>query len=146
MDFYKTRATSRLIDSVVRRDMADFDKALKQGADVTALYDKQRKDTLLHEVLRQGNLEMARKLLDLGAYVNRTNVDGLTPLMTLLDSAVDERTKKRAICFLLNRNAATDVKDNNGKTLLDYAGEEFAGYICTLKNTKQVAAKHVLGR
>lgn len=89
-------------------------KALIQGgADVNGVFDPNSWGyTSLHSAAEKGNLDVVNFLLDNGANINAKDVDNQTPLLVANDKVV--RT-------LVERGARIYIKDNKGKTVIDYA-------------------------
>ncbi len=73
----------------------------------------------LHLAAYKCNLEIMETLIDLGVDGNHQDVNGKTPLMVS-----HERGCKEGIVFLLKHKPQIQIKDNNGKTFLDYIGKD----------------------
>lgn len=72
-----SNATHRLQDAIDEEDVQLAAEAIRQGADVNALWEG---DTLLSRCVQIGNAELVRLLLSAGADPNRKNPDGTTAL------------------------------------------------------------------
>ena len=75
--------------------------------------------TPLHYAVSKGHLEVAAKLIELGADVDRGDSLGKTPLHYAV-----ERGDISLVNLLLERGATPEVQDSFGKTALHYAIEE----------------------
>ena len=64
--------------------------------------------TPLHTAAREGNIEIAKALLDNGAKLNVLDEDGLTPLHYAI-----KYNKPEMVDYLLSRGAFVNIKDNN---------------------------------
>jgi ankyrin repeat protein len=124
-------ATHRLQNAIDDEDVQLAAEAIRQGADVNALWDDQ---TLLSAVVQMGNAELVRLLLSAGADPNRKHPDGTTALtwcgnaeiMTLLlDAGASARHElgERMEFFSL-QSAAEDGDVERLRLLLDRGDAE----------------------
>jgi len=70
----------------------------------------------LHRACENGNETMVRALIEAGANIEKTTTLGETPLMYAA-----KRHSVRAVEVLLERGAAKDTKDRDGKSARDHA-------------------------
>ncbi len=77
--------------------------------------------TTFHIRARVGHVALMEILLAYGANINEQTNDGVTPLM--FTCSFPTFHQKEAVNFLLKRGADHNIKDNAGKTTLDYAVE-----------------------
>ena len=100
-----------------------FEILLQRGADVNKPHTFTF-DTVLHEVCRQGRLDKAKRLLEIGSKINCRNHHGLTPLHSAIQGGSLEVVK-------LLVNAGAEIVDRvefgsgmgSGKTAVHYALE-----------------------
>lgn len=93
---------------------------LMNGADLN--YSSQEGTALLGACYK-GNYEIARMLLERGASVKPSGPNGVSPLIFAAQS-----NNEKLVQLLLNFKADKHLKDQNGKSALDYAKElEFEG-------------------
>ncbi len=77
-------------------------------------------ETLLHEAVRSGNLELVKILVEKGANVNATTPWGATPLMVAAQS--EDRRAAEIARYLIRRDARISAKDRRfGRTPLMWA-------------------------
>ncbi len=73
-------------------------------------------NTPLHKAVKNGELENAEEIMDLGADLNMKNNSGKTPLMEALSKGNADIASA-----LIDKGANVNMKDNQGKTALDLA-------------------------
>lgn len=64
-------------EAVNRRDRAEINRLLRKGVNINAI--NEAGDTPLHQCIRDGRIESAKLLVELGADVKRANRDGWSP-------------------------------------------------------------------
>jgi ankyrin repeat protein len=113
-----------------------FDEFLKLGA---SPHDPTRsgRESPLHLASGNGNVGIARKLMDLGADVNATNARQETPLIKAASGAMGSGSmpedKRIRMCRdLIERGADLDARDFEGKTALYHAASKDAREICMM--------------
>jgi ankyrin repeat protein len=116
IDRYIDRPTSedRLIAAVCCGDERELEDALSAGAsprwhDADGL-------TALSYAAQQGELRIARHLLDFGAEVNHADDDGITPLMWAVHGEHIEMVR-----LLVERGADPALRDHSGQTARELA-------------------------
>ncbi len=93
--------------------------------------------TPLHIAVIHQNLELIQYLLDEGKYdINDKDEDGQTCMFSLVPvefpDTYDRTWKKESFNLLLRYGADVNIKDNDGKTVYDYAVEAHDDYIAGL--------------
>jgi ankyrin repeat protein len=124
-------ATHRLQNAIDDEDVQLAAEAIRQGADVNALWDDQ---TLLSAVVQMGNAELVRLLLSAGADPNRKHPDGTTALTwcgnaeimaLLLDAGASARHELgERMDFFSLQSAAEDGDVERLRLLLDRGDAE----------------------
>lgn len=64
-------------EAVNRRDRAEINRLLRNGVNINGI--NEAGDTPLHQCIRDGRIESAKLLVELGADVKRANRDGWSP-------------------------------------------------------------------
>lgn len=76
--YQETRQTLKEFQEAVnRRDRAEINRLLRKGVNINAI--NEAGDTPLHQCIRDGRIESAKLLVELGADVKRANRDGWSP-------------------------------------------------------------------
>ncbi len=101
--------SASFVKSAKENRMEDFQRLLKQGANVNA--SDERGYTALIWVAGRGNLNAAQKLLDAGADINAKTVDNVTALIRAASWGHFEVVK-----LLVARGADLNVKGKDGWT------------------------------
>jgi ankyrin repeat protein len=116
---------------------------LARGADPNA--KNRRGTTALSEAVRRGRIEIGKSLIEHGAYVNKRNLDGSTPLMI---AGLFGGREEEVIRFLLNRGAAIDAVDRDGFTALSRAiqGRHYARATFLIERGASVHIKDRAGK
>ncbi|HEX2752033.1 MAG TPA: ankyrin repeat domain-containing protein, partial [Alphaproteobacteria bacterium] len=109
---------TRLIDALLKEDMAQVEKLLKAGAAA----NKQTKDgkTPLHYVARLGNTAAINLLVTYGARVNLVDNNKQTPLFDALAAP----QPSRVLNALFKAGADADLPDKDGRIPLHDAAEK----------------------
>ena len=112
-----TEATQRVIDAVNAGNYERLDQLLINGDKANLDVILPNGETLLTQILRSGNVTIARRLIEGGASINKKNRRGETPLMLA--------ALKGQIDFIKNTlfpmKVDADAQDNNGDTALHFA-------------------------
>lgn len=95
--------------------------------------------TPLHFAIKVETLWKAEFLVEHGADINSRNLKGQTPIMVAAD-----KTNSKIVKYLLDKGADTAIKDNGGKTLLEYCKDNedhngFAGIIDLLEKASDIS-------
>jgi uncharacterized protein len=104
----------RLIAAVCRGDEGELNDALRDGA--SARWQDEQGLTALSYAAQQGQLRIARRLLDVGADVNHADNDGITPLMWAVQGEHIDMVR-----LLVQRGANPALRDHQGQTALEQA-------------------------
>ena len=94
-----------------------FDYLVSKGADPWSRWPEG--DLMIYNVAMQGSSDLLQKLIDLKMEINSFNHKGFTPLMIAANFNRLDHVK-----ILINAGADPTLKDQNGKTALDYAKEQ----------------------
>lgn len=125
-----TEATQRVIDAVNAGNYERLDQLLINGDKANLDVILPNGETLLTQILRSGNVTIARRLIEGGASINRKNRRGETPLMmAALKGHVDFMKNT-----LFPMKVDADAQDNNGDTALHFA----------ILNNQEVAANNLI--
>lgn len=125
-----TEATQRVIDAVNAGNYERLDQLLINGDKANLDVILPNGETLLTQILRAGNVTIARRLIEGGASINRKNRRGETPLMmAALKGHVDFMKNT-----LFPMKVDADAQDNNGDTALHFA----------ILNNQEVAANNLI--
>ena len=104
----------RLIAAVCRGDEFEFEDALRDGA------SSQARDgcgvSILSYAAQQGQLRIARRLIEAGANVNESDNDGLTPLMW-----ATQGNHREIVDLLLAHGADATLRNHRGLTAREVA-------------------------
>src|SRR5690606_7661436 len=123
---------TRLIDAILKEDLAQIQKLLKAGASA----NKQTKDgkTPLHYAARLGNTAAIHLLLDYGARIDLPDGDRRTALFDALEAP----QPSRVLATLLRAGANADLPDKDGRIPLHAAAEKASRFIVRrlLKHTE----------
>lgn len=92
---------------------------IKLGANVNAVSNTQYKETAIFIAVNRGWVNLVSALLKAGANVNVQNSNGFTPLMVASDA--EQGKNLELINMLILAGADPQLKDNSGKTALDWA-------------------------
>ncbi len=93
---------------------------LAQGADLNAVSHTEERVTPLHSALANPhNAALAQVLIDAGADISATQLQGYTPLHYAAANGLETIARR-----LLERGADRSVRDKTGKTASDLAGEK----------------------
>lgn len=111
--------TTPLGKAVAEEDIDEVLALLAAGERPDGVEEDARGITPLFIAVGDGNVEIARALLDFGADVNFTTERGRTPLMQIDDDATPELVR-----LLLSYNARVNVSDEDGDTPLILAAGE----------------------
>ncbi len=117
-----------LWDAIWREDIEDVKRLLKADTDFSQ--QASNGHTLLMQASEMENIEIAELLISKGADINGQGYNGATPLHIAVDISIggtiqsggepgDEPTN--FILFLLDNDADQSIKDNKGKSALDWA-------------------------
>jgi ankyrin repeat protein len=104
----------RLIQAVCCGDEGELENALREGA--SPRWRDEQGLTALSYAAHQGEVRIARRLLDAGADVNHVDHDGMTPLMWAVQG--DHLAMVR---LLLQRGANPALRDREGQSARDQA-------------------------
>lgn len=104
---------SPLILATYRNQFQTVNLLLELGADVNYL---SQEGTALHAAAYKGQLEYAKLLIENGSDVNLLTEQKMSPLIYAVQSKNIE-----LIQLLVNEGADVSVRDNYGKTAIDYA-------------------------
>jgi len=122
-----TAAGQRLADAAKSGDTKAARKALDDGADPSIPFDWWRGTPLLLAV-NSGHADVARLLLDRGAYVDAQDISAQTPLLLAV-----RRRSPELVCLLLSRGANAFWTGRSGATLMiEAAGNGDADTIALL--------------
>ena len=125
-----TEATQRVIDAVNAGNYERLDQLLINGDKANLDVILPNGETLLTQILRAGNVTIARRLIEGGASINRKNRRGETPLMmAALKGHVDFMKNT-----LFPMKVDADAQDNNGDTALHFV----------ILNNQEVAANNLI--
>ena len=130
-----TEATQRVIDAVNAGNYERLDQLLINGDKANLDVILPTGDTLLTQVLRTGNLTIARRLVEGGANINKKNRRGETPLMMASMKGLVDFMKTT----LFPMKVDVDAQDNNGDTALHFAilnGQEVAANLLIDQGTE----------
>ena len=100
---------------------------LKYGANPNHQISRLRRNTLLHEVCKRGDISMVKVLLSHGADVNGLGMDNRTPLHSTTLCNLYNTYHYQIIKELLLNGADVNLKDKNNMTVISYAA--FQGII-----------------
>ena len=94
-------------------------QAIKNGANINAVYGDINWTTLFHGAYFNDNPEVIRILVENGAYINARDSNGNTALIHMVSGG-----RPRHALLLLDMDADTSVKNNDGFKVLDYIKQE----------------------
>jgi ankyrin repeat protein len=121
----------QLIEAICCGDPEELEHALRDGASVT--WNDEQGLTALGFAAHQGELRMARRLLDAGADVNHADNDGATPLIWAVQGKHIEMVR-----LLIERGANPSLRDNQGVTARDLAETcKFTDIVDLLREAEQ---------
>ncbi len=89
---------------------------LRHGAKPDLVRSARGRTALMIACAYWAGLDVCKMLVEKGADVNVTSVDGTTPLMLAAQNG-----KVEVVGYLLSRGAKASLKNNDGKTALDFA-------------------------
>ena len=110
--------TTELNKAVANDDVEKVRELIVQGHNVNGKDNGYDKITPLFIAVENGNVEIARMLLEFGAKINQRDSERQTPLMRLDDDANTEMVE-----LLLQYGAKIDAEDKEGNTALILAAE-----------------------
>ncbi|MFY7993338.1 MAG: ankyrin repeat domain-containing protein [Bacteriovoracaceae bacterium] len=125
-----TEATQRVIDAVNAGNYERLDQLLINGDKANLDVILPNGETLLTQILRSGNVTIARRLIEGGASINKKNRRGETPLMMAALKGYVDFMKNT----LFPMRVDADAQDNNGDTALHFA----------ILNSQEVAANSLI--
>ena len=105
-----------ILSEVENDNITGIKELLKDGIDINE--EDCFWGTPLHLAVHNGKLEIIEFLLIEGADVNSTNAEGETPIFMIC------YFDKKLFKMLLDYGADLNIKNNNGRTILDRAYEE----------------------
>lgn len=107
-----------LSNAVSSEDFEEVKDLIAKGSSVNAKDKNYGATTALHIAVENGNREIAKYLLDMGARINARDKQRRTPLMSIDTDATPELVR-----MLLDHRAKVNVFDTKGNTALIYAAE-----------------------
>ncbi len=111
------------LHSACKEGLGGIDPLIKNGAELNVLNNKH--ETPLHVAVRSRKFDSIKKLIKLKININAKNIYGETPLIILLKYNRYSRRKEPDIAEILIKSGADiNLKDNIGKTAIDYAKEK----------------------
>ncbi|MFL6468188.1 MAG: ankyrin repeat domain-containing protein [Pyrinomonadaceae bacterium] len=110
--------TTELNKAVASDDIERVTELISQGANVNGKDEGYDKITPLFIAVENGNVEIAKLLLQFGAKVNIRDSERQTPLMRL-----DDDSNAEMVELLLQHGAKIDLEDKQGNTALIIAAE-----------------------
>jgi ankyrin repeat protein len=142
IDFLQTR---RLAVHIGDSDIVAVRKCLEDGVNIGAevVIDGRGALSPLFRCVVQGEVEIARLLLDRGVGVEWLNSSGLSALHWAASGSMVEMC-----ALLLERGASLEMQDPNGATALHYAArdEDFAGFRFLLEKGARLWVRDKMGR
>jgi len=117
-----------LWDAIWREDIEEVKRLLSPSIDFTI--QASNGHTLLMQAAEMENLEVADLLISKGAGINSKGYNGATPLHIAVDNSIDGIIQNGGkpgdepiefISFLLKHGADQHLKDNDGRSALDWA-------------------------
>ena len=110
--------TTELNKAVANDDVEKVRELIVQGHNVNGKDEGYDKITPLFIAVENGNVEIARMLLEFGAKINQRDSERQTPLMRL-----DDDSNTEMVGLLLQYGAKIDAEDKEGNTALILAAE-----------------------
>jgi len=119
----------RLLAAISAESISDVEALLNAGADANGADPRGR--TPLMQAAEMEHIAIARLLMDRGADPNHPGYRGYTPLHIAVDISIDGTVQNgghpgdeptEMIELLLERGASLLMADDNGRTVLDWAG------------------------
>jgi uncharacterized protein len=118
-------------------------KYCSAGMDVNAPVGREGR-SLLHYACRYGNLDIAKLLVENGAFVDAVDADGRTPL--LLAAAY---WQEECVWFLIQARSSLEIKCRGGNTIVHYLAAmgflKAIQYIVSIEPSKEFGIKNIDG-
>lgn len=130
-DFVRTHSPAVALQEAARHGLPEeVTRLLDAGTDVDAR--DERLVTPLMLACNAGRTKVVDLLLKRGADVNATDIDGWTPLTSLMGGLHREATVAAIVQRLLKAGADPSIRTREGKMALDYAKEKYSERVCSL--------------
>jgi ankyrin repeat protein len=123
---------NQLFNSIVNNDLDEAKWLVSRGANIN--YQDSNKDTALHYAINSYRMDLIKPLLELGADINITNSQGITPLMSLCKLDYDtykynprpllDSASEHILSFLdilIEAGADINTVDNHSHTAILYS-------------------------
>jgi ankyrin repeat protein len=101
-------------------DLDTVKQLIESGTDINKKYDFD--NTLLHDAASRGNIDIVKYLVESGANIDAIGHEGYTPLhLAILENAISYQHNNNVIFYLLENGASKEIRDQDGKTAVDWA-------------------------